>query len=193
MGSDRRDIPPHRTAASNAAGRRAVPGQRVPDRTMSNQTGANRAKPGTRATKRSPRSPQPQQPASAPLLPRPAIAPAKGRRSPLATLGAIALIALAGGGVAWCGWLGVQLIVNPQSQLWMNRFLPGWIPQPVTGLKPPQTLAQIRTAVGLAGRTLGEPMALGKNKSLLDGTSTVTDWLMPILERSPVKENFKIW
>jgi len=185
MGSDRRDMPPKRTAASWAVGNGAVPARTVPVRPVQAQTvpGQNRAKPGMKATKAPQRLLKPQQPVAG-KNPQP-IAKKISSRSPYAMLGAIALLALSAGGVVWFGWFGVQLIVNPQSQLWINRFLPGWIAPPTTGLKPPQTLAQLRAAMTLAGRTMGEPVLLGKNKSLLDGKSTVTDWLIPIQARSP--------
>ena len=103
------------------------------------------------------------------------------RRAPRAFSGsAIVVLCLLVGGLTGAGWLGVQLIVNPQTLLWVNRLLPNWIPIPVTGLKPPQTLDEIRRELAQAGRSLGEPLPLGKNLSALDHKTTVVDSLLPI-------------
>ena len=96
----------------------------------------------------------------------------------LLVLGAIGLI---GGS----GWLAVQLIVSPQTLLWINRFFPGWVPVPINGLKPPQTLAEIGNEVQQAGQRLGEPIVLGSNVSSTDGKSAVTDTLIPIFAQQP--------
>ncbi|MBD2038053.1 hypothetical protein H6F76_24180 [Leptolyngbya sp. FACHB-321] len=96
---------------------------------------------------------------------------------------ALVIIVLAAGGLASAGWLGGQLIVDPQTLLWVNRFLPDWIPIPVTGLKPPQTMEAIQKELTQAGRMLGEPIQLGKNISFLDHKTTVSDVLLPVLAR----------
>ncbi|HEY9884451.1 MAG TPA: hypothetical protein V6C98_12655, partial [Thermosynechococcaceae cyanobacterium] len=103
---------------------------------------------------------------------------------------AIAIIVLAAGGLASAGWLGGQLIVDPQTLLWVNRFLPDWIPIPVTGLKPPQTMEAIQKELTQAGRILGEPIQLGRNISFLDHKTTVSDVLLPVLaQRSNCQSN----
>lgn len=94
---------------------------------------------------------------------------------------AIVMLFLAAGGLGWASWLGLQLIINPQTLLWVNRFLPDWIPIPVTGLKPPQTMDTIRHELAHVGRTPGEVLPLGKNISALDHKSTVADLLLPVL------------
>jgi hypothetical protein len=100
------------------------------------------------------------------------------------------MLFLGGSGLAGAGWLGVQLMVNPQTLLWMNRLLPDWIPIPVTGLKPPQTLDEVRKELAQAGRNLGEPLPLGKNTSALDHKTTVSDLLLPVLaQRSNCQSN----
>ncbi len=101
----------------------------------------------------------------------------------MASWSAIAVMCIAAGGLAGCGWLGFQLIVNPQTLLWVNRFLPDWIPIPVTGLKPPQTLSEIRSELIAAERIPGELLPLGTNISFLDHKSSVTDVLLPVLKR----------
>lgn len=93
----------------------------------------------------------------------------------------IAVLFFAVGGLAGAGLLGVQLMVNPQTLLWMNRLLPDWIPIPVTGLKPPQTLDEVRHELTQTGRSLGEAIPLGKNISALDHKTIVSDLLLPVL------------
>jgi hypothetical protein len=96
-------------------------------------------------------------------------------------LSAIALVMVAGTGITGLGWFSLQLIVNPQSLTWVNRFVPDWIPNRT--LEPaPQTLHQIRTALRQAGHTVGEPIVLGKNISVVDGKSAATDLLLPVLQ-----------
>jgi hypothetical protein len=89
----------------------------------------------------------------------------------------------AASGLAVSGWLGVQLIINPQSLLWVNRIVPNWIPLPVTGLKPPQPLDDIRKELQAEGKQAGTPLVLGNNKSFVDKNTAVTDLLLPVIER----------
>ncbi|UBF27756.1 hypothetical protein K9N68_07535 [Kovacikia minuta CCNUW1] len=94
---------------------------------------------------------------------------------------AIAVLLIAIGGIAGSGWVAIQLIVNPQALGWMNRFLPDWVPIPVTGLQPPQTLEAIQAKIRQTGKIPGELLPLGKNKSLMDGKVVASDFLMPLL------------
>lgn len=108
----------------------------------------------------------------------------------LSSWSAIVALLLAAGGLASAGWLGGQLIVDPQTLLWVNRFLPDWIPIPITGLKPPQTMEAIQKELTQAGRIPGEPIQLGKNISFLDHKTTVSDVLLPVLaQRSNCQSN----
>ncbi|MBD2021741.1 hypothetical protein H6F43_16295, partial [Leptolyngbya sp. FACHB-36] len=108
----------------------------------------------------------------------------QSKRSPWGTVRWIAVMLLAAGGIAGAGWWGVQLMVNPQTLLWMNRWFPDWIPISVTGLKPPQTMTQIRRELEQAGLMAGEPLPLDKNTSFLDQKSLVDEMLLPILKSS---------
>ena len=98
---------------------------------------------------------------------------------------AIAVILFAVGCIVGSGWLGVQLIVNPQRLIWINQILPDWIPIPVTGLQPPKTFSEIRQALEQTGRIPGELLPLGQNISVLDQNSTVSDVLLPVLKTQP--------
>ncbi len=141
------------------------------DRTLKRpQTGANAPK-------------LPQQKPEAELAHRSAPRNWRHKRTGGLSWSAIVIILIASGGLAGAGWLGVQLIVNPQTLLWINRLLPDWIPIPVTGLKPPQTLDDIRRELMQAGRTPGDMLPLGKNISVLDHKATVSDVLLPVLKR----------
>jgi hypothetical protein len=91
-------------------------------------------------------------------------------------------IAIAVGGLAW---LGVQLIVDPQSVAWLNRIAPNWVPLPVTGLKPPQTLLEIRGEITKAGRIAGSPLWLNPAATFSDSRASQADLLFPLLERRP--------
>ncbi len=77
----------------------------------------------------------------------------------------ILLVLLASAGVVGSGWVALQLMVNPQALSWINQLVPDWIPVPVTGLKPPQTLQEIQTGIRQTGRIPGEPLPLGKTKA----------------------------
>lgn len=99
-------------------------------------------------------------------------------------MGAIALL-LAIGLVIGSGWLAVKFIVNPEALGWLNQWMPDLVPVSVTGSHPSQTLTEIQRNINKEGRTAGEPLRLGKNKSFLDQRSTVAELLLPILENSP--------
>ncbi|HEY9909041.1 MAG TPA: hypothetical protein V6D18_15710 [Thermosynechococcaceae cyanobacterium] len=100
-------------------------------------------------------------------------------------MGTIVMILGAAGLVGGSGWLAVQMIVSPQTLLWINRFLPGWVPTSLNGLKPPQTLLEIRQEVQQGGKRLGEPIVLSSNVSFGDGKTPVTDTLLPIFAQQP--------
>lgn len=113
---------------------------------------------------------------------RPSVAVPRQQPSWLAIVGAIALILLAAGGMAGSGWLALQLIVNPQGVPWFHRLVPGWLPQPLME-QTPKTLRELRQELQQSGQRLGEPLVLGQNISSLDGKTTTTDVLMPVLEQ----------
>jgi hypothetical protein len=96
-------------------------------------------------------------------------------------VGLAAVLMLASAGVAGGAWLGVQLIVNPQSVLWLNRIVPDWVPLPVTGLKPPQTLLQIREEITKAGRIAGSPLWLNPDGQFTNTRTTKADVIFPLL------------
>lgn len=72
--------------------------------------------------------------------------------------------------------------MNPQEVVWLNQVLPNWIP-PIAGVKPPQTLDEIRVELRQSGSTLGEPIPLGSNTSVQDSKTPTSDVLIPILGR----------
>ncbi|MGA7932924.1 MAG: hypothetical protein WCA35_05040 [Kovacikia sp.] len=93
----------------------------------------------------------------------------------------IGALLIAAGGIGGSGWMAVNLIVNPQAMTWLNRLIPNWVPVSVPGSQSPQTLQAIQAGIRQTGRIPGEPLPLGKNKSFLDGQSTVSDVLIPLL------------
>lgn len=90
------------------------------------------------------------------------------------------VLVLAAGCVVGSSWVGIQLMINPQRLVWMNQFMPDWIPVSVTGLKPPQTRQQLESEIRRSGKIPGSLIRLGRNRSFLDQRSQVTDWLLPI-------------
>ncbi len=110
-------------------------------------------------------------------------------RSRVEIIGAIAALLLAAGGAAGIAWLGIQLIVNPQAVGWINRWFPNWMPTPVTGVRPAQTLQQVEAEIRQAGRVPGKALLLGKNWNFLDSRFTASDLLLPVLEEQPNASN----
>lgn len=100
------------------------------------------------------------------------------------TVLAIALCLLAIGSVIELGQFGLQLMISPQSLIWINRWIPGWISLQITEAAP-KTLGDIRNDLRKAGQRPGEPIPLGKGVSFLDGKSPATDLLLPVLEPQP--------
>ncbi len=94
------------------------------------------------------------------------------------------VLAIAASGVVGSAWLATQLIVNPQSVAWLNRLVPNWVPLPVTGLKPPQTLAAIRAEITQAGQMPGTPLWLSPAAARTTGGKQ-SDMLFPVLEQMP--------
>lgn len=108
------------------------------------------------------------------------------RSQPLARRGwswgwAIALGFLATAGAMSLGWLSLHLIVNPQSVKWVNRWVPGWQVKP-SGDEPTKTLHEIRAELRQQGLQTGELLTLGKSQSVVDGKTTATDVLLPVIQ-----------
>ncbi len=82
-----------------------------------------------------------------------------------------------------CGWLALQLIVNPESSGWVNQWIPGWVPSK-RAEQPPKNLQALRAELRGQGKTAGELIELGKNVSVDDRTP-VADLLLPVLEQRP--------
>lgn len=57
-------------------------------------------------------------------------------------------------------WLSLMLIINPDSVVWLNRYLPEWTRIPLDVSNPPQTLAEIRLEAREAELRLGEAFKL---------------------------------
>lgn len=97
-----------------------------------------------------------------------------------------AAILLAGSGslLLLLAWLGGQMIVNPQQLVWLNQWVPGLVPNPLGGWGVPQTMPQIQVALQKTGRSAGDLIRLGPNRSWMD-QRPVVDWLLPIYQRQP--------
>lgn len=138
------------------------------------------------AAKVVPRSPQPSLPPAKIRVatPRMAAAPKPVKRLQWGWFWSLLLLLAAGGAIFGSIRLSIQLMVHPQQLLWVNQWIPGWIPVEMSGAKPPKTLAELQSEVKRHQQTLGEPLQLGKNKSAWDG-SPVTDVLIPVLGKRP--------
>ncbi|MDX2245044.1 MAG: hypothetical protein NW224_30575 [Leptolyngbyaceae cyanobacterium bins.302] len=98
--------------------------------------------------------------------------------------GAIAIVLSAGASTAGIAWLSYRLIVNPQAEQWANRWIPGW-QVPSLAEEKAKTLQEIRAELRRQGRVSGELLLLGKNQSWMDGKTTVTDVLLPVIQTQP--------
>lgn len=126
-------------------------------------------------TKRSPQS----------ALAKPQVVPAKtDKRSIWKYFWAIVLVLGAASGVVGLGWISVQLIVNPQSLSWVNRFVPGWSNHPLQE-EPAKSLEKIRSELQQKGLIPGDLIPLGKSLSFQDGRSSTTDVLLPVRQTRP--------
>ncbi|MBW4575540.1 MAG: hypothetical protein KME08_09690 [Aphanothece sp. CMT-3BRIN-NPC111] len=96
----------------------------------------------------------------------------------VATLGAIATLLAATGLIAGGVWLGIQLILNPNSVAFVNRLLPVANRIPVTGEPPPQTLAQIKAEISQEELIPGEPL-------FLNSQTANADMLLPVKALRP--------
>ncbi|MCA1993537.1 MAG: hypothetical protein LDL41_16070, partial [Coleofasciculus sp. S288] len=104
---------------------------------------------------------------------KPRVAKKSRSRGGLAILGAIAALMATGGLVVGGIWLAILLMINPDSVVWLNQFLPEWTRIPVAEVSPPQTLAEIRQEAQKTGLMAGEPQFLN------------TDLLLPIWASLP--------
>lgn len=103
------------------------------------------------------------------------------KRQVWSVVGAIGLIAASASGVAGLSWLSVQLIVNPQAEVWLNSLVPGWSRNRVAE-QPAYSLRDIRDQIRRQGWLAGELMPLGRGISFLDGKTPTTDVLLPVLQ-----------
>lgn len=82
--------------------------------------------------------------------------------------------ALMGGGA----WLSYQLIVDPNSNKWIAKFVPEWSRLPLATRDSIQTLDQIKASVRKIGFTTGEPLLLPIDKS---NDNSLSDLLLPVM------------
>jgi hypothetical protein len=88
-------------------------------------------------------------------------------RGYLTTLGVLSSIIVAGSIIAGGIWLGILLMINPNSVVWINRFLPEWTRIPIVASSAPQTLASIQDEVRQSRLIPGEPQSLPNSELLL--------------------------
>ena len=94
---------------------------------------------------------------------------------------AIAIILSSAGAIASGISLAVQLILDPDTTLWLHRFLPALTQPQQASYQAPQTLAEIRVNITRQGKIPGKELYL-KARTQQD-RSTSEDVLLPILQR----------
>jgi len=140
--------------------------------------------PATRRRRQARRSQNPQhsQPKTTrlttPTPPNPTPVPRYPWKRLIANLTALTVLcgfaALMGGGA----WLSYQLIVDPNGNKWITKFVPEWSRLPLGTRDSIQTLAQIQASIRKLGFVTGEPLPLPIDKS---GDNTVSDLLLPVM------------
>jgi hypothetical protein len=82
--------------------------------------------------------------------------------------------ALMGGGA----WLSYQLIVDPNGNKWITKFVPEWSRLPLATRDSIQTVDQIQASIRKLGFVTGEPLPLPIHQS---GDNSVSDLLLPVM------------
>ncbi|AFY40228.1 hypothetical protein Lepto7376_4099 [[Leptolyngbya] sp. PCC 7376] len=88
--------------------------------------------------------------------------------------GAIAVLIGAGSSIFVGLWLGLMLLLDPNSILWLNRFLPEWSHVPIALSNPLQNLAEIEAELQEEQLSLGAPIFLDE-EMLVPVWRTVAD------------------
>jgi hypothetical protein len=94
------------------------------------------------------------------------------------------VILASGSGIVYSGWLGVQMIVNPQRVSWLNRYLPGLVPLPIDYV-PAKSMGEIRREILARQHIPGDAISLGSNVSIQDYQTPASDLLVPVYQRQP--------
>ncbi|MGB2926221.1 MAG: hypothetical protein WBB82_13050, partial [Limnothrix sp.] len=97
------------------------------------------------------------------------------RQLPWIRFGAIAVLLTSGGSILVGLWLGLMLLLDPNSILWLNRFLPGWSHVPIALSNPLQTLPEIQLELDEKQLSLGAELA----------TSDPSEVVIPIWQALP--------
>ena len=108
------------------------------------------------------------------------IAKKSSTREFLVYWGAIAALLATGTLIVGSIWVGILWMIDPNSVVWLNRFLPEWTRIPITEESPPQTLTTIQDEVRQNGLIAGEPLSLDTGETLQQ-----TLILLPILKSQP--------
>ncbi len=106
--------------------------------------------------------------------------PPPRKRGWLVSLGAIAAIITGGAIVAGGIWLSILWMIDPNSVVWLNRFLPEWTHIPVNEASPPQTLATIEAEIRQNGFIPAEALSLNSETE-----TQATSILIPLLKSEP--------
>lgn len=101
-----------------------------------------------------------------PVKPQPAT-----QKSPmnswLGSLGVFSALIVTGGLLIGGGWLATLLMIDPNTVVWLNRFLPEWSRIRITATLPPKTLAAIQDEIRKNGLIPAELLPLNNSELLL--------------------------
>jgi hypothetical protein len=97
------------------------------------------------------------------------------------SLVAIALLLTSMGLVTGGLWLGFQLVVNPDTIIRVNQWLPEWAQIPTVKRQSAQSLAQIEASLKQQGQITGEPLSLEIDTQTVQPKTI----LLPILNQRP--------
>ena len=98
---------------------------------------------------------------------------------------AIAALLSSAGAIAAGIWLAIQLMLDPDTAIWLHRFLPERTKRQTASYQAPQTLAEIRTNIAREGKIPGKVLDLQMPLENRDkqNPSTSEDVLLPVLQR----------
>lgn len=72
-------------------------------------------------------------------------------------------------------WLGLMLLLDPNSILWLNRFLPEWSQVPMALTNPLQTMAEIQLGLADQSMSLGVEFPVGEEEVVIPVWQTLPD------------------
>ncbi|NJN73910.1 MAG: hypothetical protein HC799_14405 [Limnothrix sp. RL_2_0] len=108
------------------------------------------------------------------------------RSLPWLRFGAIAVLLTASSSIVLGLWLGLMLLLDPNSILWLNRFLPRWSHVPIALTNPLQTLPEIQADLDEQKFSLGAELpTVDENEVVIPVWQTLANCTQGDCQRSP--------